>query len=69
MSKKFIPNADKVLVRRVDEKDHITSGGIIVPSIVSEKPQDGFIVAVGYENHTTHLWAQNSTKSCKHILR
>jgi chaperonin GroES len=43
---KFRPLHDRVVVRRL-EGESKTSGGIIIPDTVKEKPQEGEIVAVG----------------------
>jgi chaperonin GroES len=43
---KFRPLHDRVALRRVDSESK-TSGGIIIPDTVAEKPQQGEIVAVG----------------------
>ena len=43
---KIHPLRDRILVKRVDEKE-TTSGGIIIPDSAKEKPQDGLVVAVG----------------------
>ena len=40
------PLHDRVLVRRV-ESDEKTSGGLIIPESVKEKPAEGVIVAAG----------------------
>jgi len=40
------PLADRILVRRSEEKDNIR-GGIIIPDTAKEKPQEGEVVAVG----------------------
>ena len=42
----FTPLHDRVLVRRRDG-DEKTSGGIIIPDTVKEKPQEGEVVSVG----------------------
>jgi chaperonin GroES len=42
----FTPLHDRVLVRRI-EGDAKTSGGLIIPDTIKEKPQVGEIVAVG----------------------
>ena len=42
----FRPLHDRVLVRRV-ESEATTSGGIIIPDTVQEKPSQGEIIAVG----------------------
>ena len=43
---KFRPLQDRVLIRRV-EPDAKSSGGIIIPDTVKEKPMEGEVVAVG----------------------
>jgi chaperonin GroES len=40
------PLADRILVRRVEEKETMR-GGIIIPDTAKEKPQEGEVVAVG----------------------
>ncbi len=40
------PLADRILVRRIDEKETVR-GGIIIPDTAKEKPQEGEVVAVG----------------------
>ena len=40
------PLHDRVLVRRLEEKD-TAKGGIIIPDTAKEKPQEGEVVAVG----------------------
>lgn len=42
----FTPLHDRVLVRRTEE-DEKTSGGLIIPETVKEKPQRGEVVSVG----------------------
>jgi chaperonin GroES len=43
---KFRPLHDRVVIRRVDPESR-TTGGIIIPDTVREKPIEGEIVAVG----------------------
>ncbi|PJB72732.1 MAG: co-chaperone GroES [Alphaproteobacteria bacterium CG_4_9_14_3_um_filter_47_13] len=43
---KFRPLHDRVLVRRL-ASDEKTSGGIIIPDTVQEKPMEGQVVSVG----------------------
>ncbi|MEE8203882.1 MAG: co-chaperone GroES [Alphaproteobacteria bacterium] len=43
---KFRPLHDRVLVRRIEEGER-TSGGIIIPDTVKEKPMEGEVLAVG----------------------
>ncbi|HEU4906540.1 MAG TPA: co-chaperone GroES [Solirubrobacterales bacterium] len=43
---KVRPLHDRLLVRRVEEKEQ-KKGGIIIPDTAKEKPQEGEVVAVG----------------------
>ena len=40
------PLHDRILVKRVEEKEQIR-GGIIIPDSAKEKPQEGEVIAVG----------------------
>ena len=40
------PLADRILIRRIDQKDEVR-GGIIIPDTAKEKPMEGEVVAVG----------------------
>ena len=40
------PLADRILARRIEEKETVR-GGIIIPDTAKEKPQEGEVVAVG----------------------
>jgi len=40
------PLSDRILVRRIEEKETVR-GGIIIPDTAKEKPQEGEVVAVG----------------------
>jgi chaperonin GroES len=46
MTVNIIPLHDRVLVRRLEEKE-TAKGGIIIPDTAKEKPQEGEIIAVG----------------------
>jgi chaperonin GroES len=46
MSVNVTPLHDRVLVRRLEEKETV-KGGIIIPDTAKEKPQEGQVVAVG----------------------
>lgn len=46
MALNITPLHDRVLVRRVEEKEAV-KGGIIIPDTAKEKPQEGEVVAVG----------------------
>jgi chaperonin GroES len=41
------PLGDRVLVKRVDEEESKSAGGIIIPDTAKEKPQKGKVVEVG----------------------
>jgi len=41
------PLGDRVLVKRVEEAESKTKGGIIIPDTAKEKPQEGRVIAVG----------------------
>ena len=43
---KVKPLSDRILVRRVEEKE-VRKGGIIIPDTAKEKPQEGKVIAVG----------------------
>ena len=44
---KLRPLHDRVLVKRIEEEEEETRGGIVVPDTAKEKPQEGEVVAVG----------------------
>jgi len=46
MTVNVAPLHDRVLVRRLEEKE-IAKGGIIIPDTAKEKPQEGEVMAVG----------------------
>ena len=46
MAVNVTPLHDRVLVRRLEEKES-AKGGIIIPDTAKEKPQEGKVVAVG----------------------
>jgi chaperonin GroES len=43
---KLRPMSDRVLVKRIEEKE-VKKGGIIIPDTAKEKPQEGEVIAVG----------------------
>ncbi len=43
---KIRPLYDRVLIKRIEEKEQI-QGGIIIPDTAKEKPQQGEVLAVG----------------------
>ena len=46
MSVNVTPLHDRVLIKRIEEKESI-KGGIIIPDTAQEKPSEGEIIAVG----------------------
>jgi chaperonin GroES len=44
---KITPLRDKVVVKRLEEVEEKTPGGIIIPDTAKEKPQIGEVIAVG----------------------
>jgi chaperonin GroES len=44
---KIRPLSDRVLVKRLEEAEKTSPGGIIIPETAKEKPQEGEVVAVG----------------------
>ena len=50
MAAKIRPLHDRVIIKRIEEKEK-TKGGIIIPDSAKEKPQEGRVVAVGAGRH------------------
>jgi chaperonin GroES len=48
---KLRPLQDRILIKRVEEKETV-KGGIIIPDTAKEKPQEGEVVAVGHGKRT-----------------
>ena len=46
MTVQIAPLHDRVLIRRLEEKE-TAKGGIIIPDTAKEKPQEGEVIAVG----------------------
>ena len=47
----FRPLHDRMLIKRIEEKESV-KGGIIIPDTAKEKPQEGEVVAVGHGKKT-----------------
>ena len=47
MATRIRPLADRLIVKRVDEQEQKSAGGIIIPDTAKEKPQEGKVLAVG----------------------
>jgi len=46
MAVKLTPLHDRVIIKRIEEKETV-KGGIIIPDTAKEKPQEGEVIAVG----------------------
>ncbi|MEW6731320.1 MAG: co-chaperone GroES [Acidobacteriota bacterium] len=46
MATSLRPLHDRILVKRIEEKEQVR-GGIIIPDTAKEKPQEGEVIAVG----------------------
>ena len=47
MATKVRPLQDRVIVKRVEDQEQKSAGGIIIPDTAKEKPQEGKVIAVG----------------------
>jgi chaperonin GroES len=47
MATKIRPLHDRLIVRRLEEQEQRSAGGIIIPDTAKEKPQEGKVLAVG----------------------
>jgi len=47
MASKIRPLQDRLIVKRIEEKEQRSSGGIIIPDTAKERPQEGTVIAVG----------------------
>ena len=47
MATRIRPLSDRVIVKRLEEQEQKSKGGIIIPDTAKEKPQEGEIIAVG----------------------
>ena len=41
------PLHDRIVVKRLEEKESTTAGGLFIPDSAKEKPQEGEVVAIG----------------------
>jgi chaperonin GroES len=41
------PLSDRLIVKRIEEQESRSAGGIIIPDSAKEKPQEGKVLAVG----------------------
>jgi len=47
MATRIRPLADRLIIKRVEEHEERSAGGIIIPDTAKEKAQEGKVVAVG----------------------
>jgi chaperonin GroES len=47
MATRIRPLADRLIVKRIEEQEQRSVGGIIIPDTAKEKAQEGKVVAVG----------------------
>ncbi len=47
MATRIRPLADRIIVKRLEEQEQRSAGGIIIPDTAKEKPQEGKVIAVG----------------------
>jgi chaperonin GroES len=47
MATRLRPLQDRVIVKRIEEQEQRSAGGIIIPDTAKEKPQEGKVLAVG----------------------
>ena len=47
MATRIRPLADRLIVKRLEEQEQKSVGGIIIPDTAKEKPQEGKVIAVG----------------------
>lgn len=52
MIEKIRPLYDRVFVRRLEEQEEKTAGGIIIPDVAKEKAQTAIVIAVGEGRRT-----------------
>ncbi len=47
MSLKIRPLNDRIIVKRMEQEEQKSLGGIIIPDTAKEKPQEGIVMAIG----------------------
>jgi chaperonin GroES len=47
MATKIRPLHDRLIIKRLEDQEQRSSGGIIIPDTAKEKPQEGKVIAVG----------------------
>jgi chaperonin GroES len=47
MATKITPLHDRVIIRRIEDTNNQTAGGLFIPDSAKEKPQEGEVIAAG----------------------
>jgi chaperonin GroES len=47
MATKIRPLHDRLIIKRLEDQEQRSSGGIIIPDTAKEKPQEGKVIAIG----------------------
>ena len=47
MATKIKPLHDRVIIRRIEDTNNQTAGGLFIPDSAKEKPQEGEVIAAG----------------------
>jgi chaperonin GroES len=47
MATKIQPLHDRVIIRRIEDTNNQTAGGLFIPDSAKEKPQEGEVIAAG----------------------
>ena len=47
MATNITPLHDRVIIRRIEDTNNQTAGGLFIPDSAKEKPQEGEVIAVG----------------------
>ncbi len=47
MATKIKPLHDRVIIRRIEDMNNQTAGGLFIPDSAKEKPQEGEVIAAG----------------------
>ncbi len=61
MAQRIRPLHDRLIVKRLEEQEQKSVGGIIIPDTAKEKPQEGKVVAVGPGRNGGRQGASRST--------
>ncbi len=47
MATNITPLHDRVIIRRIEDNENKTAGGLFIPDTAKEKPQEGEVIAAG----------------------